>query len=371
MIYFDNAATGGRKPDSVLSAVSAALKQCANPGRSGHKLSLSHAYIVQNARNTLSDFFDGYGYERVVFTKNCTEALNIAIFSALKNGGHAVTTCMEHNSVLRPLEHLKRLKKADYSVAPLDEDGNINPSEIAKLLRPDTKAVIVTSASNVTGANPNLFAIRKAVPKNILFICDGAQGCGHIPISMQNTGIDALCVAGHKGMHAVQGAGALLFSERFNPEPILFGGTGSESLNLGMPPFYPDKLESGTLNFPAISSLFEGTLYAKLKMKNDADHILHLCKLLDEGLRMNNHLTVYSHPNPCGIVAFAHREKQSEEVATLLSENFSIAVRGGLHCAPLMHGALGTQENGLVRASLSTFNTREEVSALIKAMRRM
>jgi selenocysteine lyase/cysteine desulfurase len=370
MIYFDNAATGGKKPDSVLSAVAASLRNPANPGRSGHKLSLACAYIVQNARCALSDFFGGYGYERVTFTKNCTEALNIAIFSALSGGGHAVTTCMEHNSVLRPLEHLKRLKVADYSVATLT-DGNISPESILPLLREDTKAVIVTGASNVTGAMPDLAAIKRALPPDVLLICDGAQACGHIPISLKGMGLDALCVAGHKGMHAIQGAGALLFSERFSPQPILFGGTGSESFNLGMPPFYPDQLESGTLNFPAISSLFEGVLYARLKASEDGKYIEELTALLIDGLRANGKVIVYSSPNPCGIVSFAHKEMQSEEVATLLSEKYSIAVRGGLHCAPLMHRALGTAENGLVRASLSAFSTKEEVSALLKAMRRM
>lgn len=371
MIYFDNAATGGKKPDSVISAVTASLRQCANPGRSGHRLSLSCARVVQNARSALSDFFDGYGYERVAFTKNCTEALNIAIFSALEKGGHAVTTCMEHNSVLRPLEHLKRTGRADYSIAPLSDDGSITAESIAALVRKDTKAVVVTAASNVTGTMPDLSAIRKAVPPQILLICDGAQGCGHFPISMKVAGMDALCVAGHKGMHAVQGAGALLFSERFNPSPILFGGTGSESFNPGMPDFYPDKLESGTLNFPAISSLFEGTLYAGLKAESDREYLTAITALLIDGLRANPHLKVYSEPNPCGIVAFAHEKVQSEEVAFILSEKFSIAVRGGLHCAPLMHKALNTAEDGLVRASLSAFNTREEVFSLIKAMRRI
>ena len=371
MIYFDNAATGGKKPDSVISAVTASLRQCANPGRSGHRLSLSCARVVQNARNALSDFFDGYGYERVVFTKNCTEALNIAVFSALAEGGHAVTTCMEHNSMLRPLEQLKRTGRADYSVAPLSKDGNVSAESVAALVREDTKVVIVTSASNVTGTMPDLNAIRKAIPSSVLFLCDGAQGCGHFPISMKNTGMDALCVAGHKGMHAIQGAGALLFSERFSPSPLLFGGTGSESFNLGMPEFYPDKLESGTLNFPAVSSLFEGTLYARLKAESDRQYLTALTALLIDGLRANPHLKVYSNANPCGIVAFSHEAVQSEEVAFTLSEKFSIAVRGGLHCAPLMHKALGTAENGLVRASLSPFNTREEVFALIKAMRRI
>lgn len=371
MIYFDNAATGGRKPDSVLSAVSASLKNCANPGRSGHKLSLGCAYVVQNARNALSEFFGGYGYERVAFTKNCTEALNVAVFSALKDGGHAVTTCMEHNSVLRPLQYLKDQKKADYTVVPLDKNRNIDPKSIACALRRDTKAVIVTAASNVTGAMPDLAAIRRELPDDVLFLCDGAQGCGHIPLSMRNLKLDALCVAGHKGMHAIQGAGALLFSDRFSPEPLLFGGTGSESFHLTQPEFYPDRLESGTLNFPAISSLFEGTLYARLKRESDANYVEALTEQLIEGLSRNPQLTVYSSPNPCGIVAFAHRELSSEEVAGKLSEEFNIAVRGGLHCAPLMHEALGTKENGLVRASLSAFNTKEEVTALIRAMRRI
>lgn len=371
MIYFDNAATGGTKPQSVLSAVNAALKQCANPGRSGHTLSLQCAYTVEKARGALSDFFEGYGYERTVFTKNCTEALNLAIFSALKDGGHALTTCMEHNSVLRPLQHLKELGKADYSVVPLNPYGNISASAVAERLRPDTKAVIVTAASNVTGTMPDISAIKAVLPEDVLLICDGAQGCGHLPVSMQKWGLDALCVAGHKGMHALQGAGALLFSERFDVQPVLFGGTGSESFNLGMPPFYPDKLESGTLNFPAICSLLEGTLYAKLHMQKDGENVRRLTERLIDGLNGISDVRVYSKPNPCGIVAFAHEKMQSEEVAGILSERFFIAVRGGLHCAPLMHKALNTAENGLVRASLSAFNTQKEVDALVYAMQRM
>ena len=371
MIYFDNAATGGRKPDSVLSAVCAALQQCANPGRSGHKLSVGCACVVQNARQALDDFFQGYGFERTVFTKNCTEALNLAVFSALGDGGHAVTTCMEHNSVLRPLEHLRGKGIADYSVAPLNEEGNVSPESIASLVRKDTKAVFVTAASNVTGAAPDLAAIRALLPREVLLVCDGAQGCGHLPLSMKKTGLDALCIAGHKGMHAIQGAGALLFSDRFEVKPLLFGGTGSESFNLGMPPFYPDKLESGTLNFPAISSLLEGTLYARLKLESDADYVLRLSEILCDGLQANSRLRVLSRPNSCGIVSFTHKLRQSEEVSALLSEKFSVAVRGGLHCAPLMHKALGTNEDGAVRASLSAFNTREEVSVLIRAMRRI
>lgn len=371
MIYFDNAATGGKKPDSVISAVHAAIQNCANPGRSGHRLSLAAARTVQNARERLNEFLEGSGSDRVVFTKNCTEALNIAIFSALKEGGHAVTSCMEHNSVLRPLEALRRAKKADYSVAPLDENGNVSPQSIGRLLREDTKAVILTAASNVTGATPDLYAVRRILPAHVLLICDGAQACGHFPVSMKKSGLDALCVAGHKGMHAIQGAGALLFSERFNPEPILFGGTGSESFNPGMPPFYPDRLESGTLNFPAIASLVEGVLYARLKAERNRDYLEELTALLCEGLRKNPHAKLHSCPNAVGIVSFALRDRSSEETANILSEKFSVAVRGGLHCAPLMHRALGTEKSGLVRVSLSAFNTKDELSFFLRALRRI
>ena len=234
MIYLDNAASGGRKPDQVLTAVQSSIKVCANPGRSGHKLSIACASIVQDCRNALNMFFDGYGFDRVVFTKNCTEALNIALLGVLKKGDHVVATRMEHNSVLRPLEYLKNSGIITYDICPLDATGNISPAEIAKRLKPNTRLVAVTSASNVNGAIPPLTQIRHALPKQILLLCDGAQGCGHLDIKMKGAGIDLLCIAGHKGMLGIQGSGALLFSERVNPEPLTFGGSGSMSLSLDM-----------------------------------------------------------------------------------------------------------------------------------------
>ncbi len=368
MIYFDNAATGGRKPDCVVSAVSSAAKLCANPGRSGHKLSLACASAVLDCRNALSEYFGGYGFERTIFTKNCTEALNIAIFGLLSPGDHVVTTCMEHNSVLRPLEFLKKSGVITYDVCPLT-NGNVSPEEIAKRIKPQTKLVAVTSASNVTGAVPPLAEIRKALPARVLFLADGAQGGGHIPIDMAETGIDALALAGHKGLLGIQGSGALLFSERVSPRPLLFGGTGSESFSLDMPDFYPDALEAGTLSFPAVSSLLEGVRYLFGKSREISGSLLFLTQYLIEAVSALPDWKVYSRPNPCGIVAFAHREIQSELVAERLSEEFSVAVRGGLHCAPLMHEALGTRENGLVRVSFSHFNRREEADVLIRALR--
>ncbi len=370
MIYLDNAATGGFKPASVQNAVLASLRVCGNPGRSGHRLAVALSERVLACRDLLSSLFDGYGYERVVFTKNCTEALNIALPGVLERGDHVVTTCLEHNSVLRPLEFLKREGKIEYTVTPLT-DGRLEPAAVAERVRKNTRAVVVTSASNVTGECPDLREIRRLIPKDVLLVVDGAQGAGHLALSMKKLGIDALALAGHKGLNAIQGAGALLFSERFNPRPLLFGGTGSESYHLGMPEFYPDRLESGTLSYPAITSLYEGALYVKIHREEGAENLLRLTTALCTAMNGMEGYTPYFKPNPCGIASFAHERLSSEEVAGLLSEKFDIAVRGGLHCAPLIHQALGSFPAGLVRASLSPFQTMREVNALVGALKRI
>ncbi len=368
MIYFDNAATGGRKPDSVLSAVGAAIKVCANPGRSGHKLSLACARLVEECRHALNDYFHGYGFDRVVFTKNCTEALNLALFGCLKKGDHVVTSCMEHNSVLRPLERLKKTGVITYDVCPLDQSGNISPETFAALVKENTAMAILTTASNVTGAAPPIERVRALLPKRVLLLCDGAQGGGHIDISMEKWGIDMLTLAGHKGMMGIQGSGALLFSPRVEPTPLLYGGTGSMSISLDMPDFYPDALEAGTAAFPALLSLLEGTRYLTMHKEEIEEKIRALSGRLLEGLRRLPSYRVYSNLNPCGIVAFAHKTQPSEYVADTLSARYQIAVRGGLHCAPFMHEHLGSLDDGLVRASLSHFNSTSEVDSLLLAL---
>lgn len=257
MIYFDNAATGGRKPDAVISAVSSAVRLCANPGRSGHKLSLACASVVLDCRNSLSDYFDGYGFERVIFTKNCTEALHIAILGTLSAGDHVVTTCMEHNSVLRPLEFLSKRGIVTYDVCPLT-DGNISPETFLSLVKPNTKMAIVTSASNVTGAIPPLQKIKDALPKRILFVVDGAQGGGHLPLDMRETGIDALALAGHKGMMGIQGSGALLFSERFNPAPSCSAGRAAKAFPSICPTFIPTPWKRAPSLFPPFPPFWKG-----------------------------------------------------------------------------------------------------------------
>lgn len=364
MIYFDNAATGGHKPDGVVTATVSALKFGANPGRSGHKLSIACLERVYNCRKILTEFFSGYSYDRCIFTKNCTEALNIAILGSLKVGDEVVTTVAEHNSVLRPLEYLKS-KGVRVKYAPLRGD-KLCANEIARLVNAGTKAVIATLASNVTGTSLDVSALRKAIPQKTLLICDGAQACGHIKVDMKGSGIDALAVAGHKGMLGIQGSGALLFSERFNPSPVMFGGTGSESNNLNMPDFYPDALESGTLAYPAIVSLGDGALYLKEFMDGHSEKMLEMTKFIIDGLKDVKGVKLYSEANPFGIVALSCT-KPSEEVAYTLSEEYSICVRGGLHCAPLMHKALKSE--GLVRASVSPFNTFNECEIFVNAIR--
>lgn len=368
MIYFDNAATGGFKPDCVIDAVRASLKNCANAGRSGHKLSLACLERVYACRRELCAFFGGYSFDRTIFTKNCTEALNIALLGVLNAGDRVVTTAAEHNSVLRPLNFLEK-NGVKVDAAPLDKNGDIDITALLNLVNGNTRAVVITLASNVTGTSPDIARLRKSIPEKTLLICDGAQACGHVNIDMKAAGIDALAVAGHKGMLAIQGSGALLFSERVNPRPVTYGGTGSESYSLDMPEFFPDRLESGTISYPAVVSLAEGALYLKTRLNEHRDKLLHLTSTLVDGLAEIEGVRLYSRANPFGIVAFDFNNMQSEEAAYRLSEEYSVCVRGGLHCAPLMHEAL--QSRGLVRASLSPFNSVSEVDFFINVIKKL
>ena len=365
MIYFDNAATGGHKPDSVINAATSALKFCANPGRSGHRLSLACLERVYVCRKLICDFLGGYSYERTIFTINCTEALNIALLGVLKSGDEVVTTVAEHNSVLRPLEVLKK-RGVKVKYAPL-KDGQISTDGIVNLVTPATRAVVITLASNVTGAAPDIKSIKAKIPQSTLLICDGAQACGHVNVNMEKGGIDILATAGHKGLLGIQGASALLFSERVNPDPVLFGGTGSESYKLDMPDFYPDRLESGTLSYPAIVSLGEGIMYLREHLEAHIKKVTKMTEYLTAELSETEGVKLYSQPNPYGIVAFDLESIQSEMAAFKLSDEYSICVRGGLHCAPLIHKALKSE--GLIRASLSPFNTESECEQFVSAIK--
>lgn len=368
MIYLDNAATGGFKPNSVIENAETVMKYLsANPGRSGHRLSVTGAEIVYNCRKVLADLFSGTP-ERVIFTKNCTEGLNLAIFGTVKQGGHVITTVYEHNSVLRPLFYLQKKGLITLDVISPDENGDI-VSAIEKKITPYTYLIVCTAISNVTG---KVLPIKKigALSKTygIYFLCDGAQAGGHIPLSLKDDNIDMLALAGHKGLYGIMGSGALVFSNKVEIEPLIMGGTGTESFNTEQPSCYPERLESGTLNLPAIAALYEGTLYVKKNLSTFSERLFSLTKSVIEKLSDVKNLKIYSEPNPAGIVALNFSAFPSSYVADILNDEFDIAVRAGLHCAPLMHKYLKTDKDGLVRISIAPQNTSRELLALIRAV---
>ncbi len=371
MIYFDNAATGGFKPHAVYETTGNVIKYlCANPGRSGHRLSVTGAELVFNARKIIAETFNAKP-ERVIFTKNCTEALNTAIFGSLKIGGHVITTVYEHNSVLRPLSYLQSKGLISLDVV-CDEENKTLVDAIEEKICPATYMVIVSGASNVTGKTLPIKKIGELChKKGLQFVVDGAQAGGHISMDIQALHIDALCLAGHKGLYGIMGAGALVLSDNVNPSPLTFGGTGTESFNLNQPTCYPERLESGTLNLPAIASMLEGVRYVKNNCKTFGDTLLSYTTALINYLKENNKIKIYSEPNKIGIVAFSVKDIPSTDVADVLNSEYDIAVRGGLHCAPLMHKFLKTEKEGLVRVSLAVQNSTRELAFLVRALNKI
>lgn len=365
MIYFDNAATGGFKPHSVTDTVNTVTKYLsANPGRSGHRLSLTGAEILSDTRALFSNTF-GCDSDRVVFTKNCTESLNYAIFGTIQEGGHVITTAYEHNSVLRPLHVLE-----NHGIISLDV---VYPSTQKRLtdcieekINDKTYLIITTACSNVTGEILPVEDIGLLCKKrNLLYIVDGAQAGGHVNLNLKLHNISALCLAGHKGLYGIMGSGVLLFSDDVEIKPILFGGTGTESFNLFSPSTYPEKLEAGTVNLPAVASLKEGLNYVMKNFGNFSNYLLNATTKLIEQLKEISGINIFSAPNPCGIVSFSIDGISSGEVADILNKDYDIAVRSGFHCAPLMHKFLKTEDDGLVRVSLAPFNSIREINYFV------
>lgn len=369
MIYFDNAATGGTKPKRVLDATESAMRyMCVNAGHSGHKRAVLAEETVYKTRKTLQKFFNAERCERIIFTKNCTEALNVAIFGTIKKGCNVVTSVYEHNSVLRPLYRLRDTLGISLTfIRP--KSGAILASDVEAALSENTRAVCLTGGSNVTGEITDYEAIGQLLKdKDVTFILDGAQICGHTIIDLKEDGIDVLCFSGHKGMHGVQGSGGLIFNRKTHIEPLLFGGSGTESF-AKKPSDYPELLECGTLNLPAIISLAEGTLYNMENLRRKQKRLLALTSYAIDRLSAIKKIRLYSKRNPLGIVAFSFGEYSSQEVSGILSERYDIATRGGYHCAPLCHSFLNTETNGLVRLSFSEFNNEDEIDALASALR--
>ena len=371
MIYFDNAATGGFKPNNVLNKVNYVLKNLnANAGRSGHRLSRAGADIVYQARKKLCTFFNSGQVEKVIFTKNCSEALNTAIYGLVKKGDHVITTIFEHNSVLRPLFNLQEKGFITLTIISPKNNQFITKSDVENAFTLNTSLVIINHASNVTGAVNEIKEIGEFLKdKNAVFLVDGAQSAGHLKIDMKEFNIDALSIAGHKGLYAMQGSGALIFNDKTNILDTFQGGTGTETFNKFQPTCYPERLEYGTLNLPAITSLLEGVKYVENGLPIISATLLDYTALIINELKKIDGVKVFSSKNECGIVAFLLPNLPSSEVSEILSSNYDICVRGGFHCAPLVHEFLNTTEVGLVRVSLSPHNTKKEIFAFINAIK--
>ena len=369
MIYFDNAATGGFKPNSAIESATIVTKfLSANPGRSGHRLSITGMETVHNSREIIGKFFSCQS-DRVIFTKNCTESLNTAIFGSLQVGGHVITTVYEHNSVLRPLHALKEKELISLDIVKPTADKDI-VGAIKEKINSKTYIIICNSVSNVNGESLPIEKIGLlAKEHNLLFLVDGAQGGGHIFLDMKKQNISMLALAGHKGLCGIMTSGVLLLNDNVDIEPLTYGGTGVESFSLNQPTYYPERLESGTLNLPAIASLFEGVKHVMTNRENFSAHLLSKTKTIIDGLKKIDGVTLFSTPNESGIVAFNLKNMPSGEVADILNSEYDIAVRGGLHCAPLMHEFLGSGEDGLVRVSLAVQNSSSEISFFLRAIK--
>lgn len=366
MTYFDNAATSRFKPRAVKKAALDAIRHSANPGRASHDDAISAAMTVERARNAVFRFADAKR-ANVVFTKNCTEALNLAILGTATPGAHVVTTALEHNSVLRPLFMLQKEGLITLTVIG-EKSGKIDAEDVAKAITDKTKLVAVTAMSNVTGFAPPLAEIGEVCAKTgVNLLVDGAQGMGHLPISFDKMGIDMLCGAAHKGIHGIMGCGFLVFSKRIFVNPLIFGGTGTESANPYQPKEPPESLESGTLNLPAIAALEQGLLWTEKHFSKINAKCAEISFYLHAELQ-NAGVPIYSVAGS-PLLTFALPAWDSQTVADILNQEYGIAVRAGLHCAPLMHKALKTENTGLVRASIGANNTMRQAKRLAFAIK--
>lgn len=367
-VYFDNAATTYPKPPEVRRAAARAIMQAGgNPGRGGHLLSRRAGAAVYHARETAAELF-GAEPEHVVFTQNCTHALNLAIHGLLRQGDHVILSSLEHNSVLRPVTALTDAGIIRYSSAPVSADPDETLAAFRARIQPQTRAVICTLASNVTGQCLPFRGIgRLCREKGLIFIADGAQGCGLLDISLREAGIHLLCTAGHKGLYGIMGTGMLISDGTVPVRPLMQGGTGSLSASLRQPTFLPDALESGTLNVPGIAALDAGMQWiAQSGRERILAHETALCAQLIAFLRRLPDAVVYRSPGAeyVPVVSFAlGREQPDETAARLAAAGFCL--RAGLQCAPLAHESLGTP-HGTVRFSPSVYNTPAEVAAMCR-----
>lgn len=375
MIYLDNAATSYRKPQSVIDAVCAALSGMGNAGRGAHQAALDASRLAYETRCMLSDLFGGYGAENVAFTSNSTEALNTAISGLFGPEDHVITTALEHNSVLRPLYRLEETGM-ELTIIQADSKGCVDYKEFEKAIQPNTKAIVCTHGSNLTGNLLDIKTIGDIAGKHgLLFIVDASQTAGVFPIDMRDMQIDALCITGHKSLMAPQGIGALLIRDGLEIRPLKVGGSGIQTYDHEHPKAMPTRLEAGTLNMHGIAGLHAALQHlSETGMDVIREKELSLADKFYRELKDIPGITIYGDYSQCErapIVSLNIRDYDSSQISDILFVDYEIQTRPGGHCAPLMHKVLGTVEQGAVRFSFNWFNTEEDVQAAVNAIKEL
>lgn len=373
MIYFDSAATSFLKPPAVKQAVSEAFDTLGSPGRGGHPLSLAAGRSVFHCRTQLAELFGLDDPARVCFAYNATDALSTAIFGLFAPGDHIITTALEHNSVLRPL-FLLQDQGLELTILPADKQGRICYDDFVSALRENTRAVVCTHASNVTGNGLDLARIGTFCKQNdLLFVVDASQSAGVLPINMKEQNISVLCFTGHKGLFGPQGTGGLCVAEGVEIRPLKVGGSGIHSFDRHHPADYPERLEAGTMNATGIAGLSAGLDFiAQTGLDAIREREEALARRFYLGIRDLPGVIVYGDmdaPLRTAVVAMNLAGEDAGAVADALAEDYGICTRAGAHCAPLMHHALSTVEQGIVRFSFSYFNTEDEIDTAIGAIR--
>lgn len=372
MIYLDNSATSFPKPAGMAAEMGDCMERyCGNPGRSGHDMSMMTGERVYQARKETARLFHIGDASRLVFTKNTTESLNLALLGMLKEGDHVVTTSMEHNSVLRPLEHL-RSKGVSHTIVSGSEEGFVSAEDIEAAVTEDTRLVAVTGASNVTGTIQPLDDIgRICAERQIPLLVDAAQLAGCADIDVEKLGISLLAFPGHKGLLGPLGTGGLYVDPSIQLTPLLCGGTGTESRSRVQPEEFPEGFEAGTVNAPGIIGLgYSVRVLQKVGVKAIEAYERELIRYFDEMIAGMDFVDLYG-PAPegkTGISLFNIRGMECEEAAARLNRDYGIAVRSGYHCAGLAHKTIGTWNTGGVRLSVGPFNTRRELRAAAEAV---
>lgn len=370
IINFDNAATTYPKPENVKKAALNAMEKFGgNAGRGGHALAMRTSEAVYSARETIAEFFDAQP-ENVVFALNCTHALNMAIQGVMHGGGHLIISGMEHNSASRPAAELARNKKITLSIAQVYPDDRRTVESFRSLIHDDTKAVVCTLASNVTG---QILPYREIAEicreRNICFIADGAQACGILDVKLSD-GINILCTAGHKGLYGITGTGLLITDGKYKIKPVMQGGTGSASSSLIQPDFLPDSLESGTLNITGAMTIKAGIEFInKIGREKIFAHEDRICRSFINSLRKNRDIVIYRNPESSyvPIVSFNIKGVMPEKTASLLAQK-GYCLRAGYHCSALAHTQLGT-ENGTVRFAPSVFSSENDALQLAELVK--